>query len=92
MVDLRRLARPTEEALHRYEGSRGEGRDPLGGPAGLGADVIFEPHKKPEPLSPPLVFGDCFGPWLDTYAKLACKEGIAKSGVGCIQLLFPDES
>jgi hypothetical protein len=40
----------------------------------LGADVIFQPHKKPVPPPPPLLLGDYFRTWLETYVAHACKE------------------
>jgi Phage integrase, N-terminal SAM-like domain len=45
----------------------------------FGAEVIFEPVKKPNPPPAPLLFGDYFRTWLKTYAKLACKESTWKS-------------
>jgi len=47
----------------------------------MGADVIFEPVKKPEPPPPPLLFGDYFRTWLDTYVRHACKESHEFAGV-----------
>jgi Phage integrase, N-terminal SAM-like domain len=43
------------------------------------ANVIFEPVNKPEPPPAPLLFGDYFKRWLETYAKLACKESTWKA-------------
>src|SRR6266542_3841781 len=45
----------------------------------LGAEVIFEESKKPDPPPTPILFGEYFRIWLETYAKLACKESTWKS-------------
>jgi hypothetical protein len=44
----------------------------------LGAKTVFEPASTPEPPPSPL-FGEYFRTWLDTYAKLTCKESTWKS-------------
>lgn len=77
---LRLLARPAEEEVHRIEGGGGACEDsPREARLTFGADVIFEPHKKAEPPPAPLLFGEYFGRWLDSYAKQACKESTWKS-------------
>jgi len=42
----------------------------------LGAEVIFEPMKKPE--SPPPLFGDYYRAWLDRYVRHAYKQSTWK--------------
>lgn len=39
----------------------------------FGADVIFEPHKKPDPPPPPVLFGEYARSWIDTFVALTCK-------------------
>ena len=48
--------------------------------------AVFEPLKKPEPPAPPLLFGDYFANWIETYAKQACKESTRRSYEGAFRL------